>query len=49
MNELRTVAQEELNDGLLACGLASNVVSATRGLVAEHPLRERLRAQHVLY
>jgi DNA-binding SARP family transcriptional activator/WD40 repeat protein/predicted Ser/Thr protein kinase len=48
LNELKTVAQEELNDSLLACGLASDVVSATRGLVAEHPLRERLRAQHML-
>ena len=48
LNELKIVAQEELNDSLLACGLASDVVSATRGLVAEHPLRERLRAQHML-
>ena len=48
LNELKIVAQEELNDSLLACGLASDVVSATRGLVADHPLRERLRAQHML-
>lgn len=48
LDELKTVAQEELNDSLLACGLASDVVSATRGLVADHPLRERLRAQHML-
>lgn len=48
LNELKTVAQEELNDSLLACGLASDVVSATQGLVTEHPLRERLRAQYML-
>ncbi len=48
LNELKIVAQEELNDSLLACGLVSDVVSATRGLVVEHPLRERLRAQHML-
>jgi DNA-binding SARP family transcriptional activator/WD40 repeat protein len=48
LDELKTVAQEELNDSLLACGLASDVVTATRGLIAEHPLRERLRAQHML-
>jgi serine/threonine protein kinase/DNA-binding SARP family transcriptional activator len=48
LEELKTVAHEELNDVLLACGLAHDVVSATRGQVSEHPLRPRLRGQHML-
>jgi DNA-binding SARP family transcriptional activator/WD40 repeat protein len=48
LEELRTVADEELNDALLDCGLAHDVVSATRGQIDEHPLREKLRGQHML-
>jgi serine/threonine protein kinase/WD40 repeat protein/DNA-binding winged helix-turn-helix (wHTH) protein len=48
LEELKTVAHEELNDALLACGLAHDVVSATRGQISEQPLREKLRAQHML-
>ena len=46
--ELKAVANEELNDALLASGLAHDVVSATRSQISEHPLRERPRAQHML-
>ncbi len=48
LEELRAVAHEELNDALLASGLAHDVVSATRSQIGEHPLRERTRAQHML-
>ena len=48
LEELRAVADEELNDALLACGLAHDVVSATRGQISRHPLREKLRGQHML-
>jgi DNA-binding SARP family transcriptional activator len=46
--ELRTVAEEELNEALLACGLTHDVVSEARRLVEEHPLRERIRIQLAL-
>ena len=46
--ELKAVANEELNDALLASGLAHDVVSATRSQISEHPLRERPRSQHML-
>ena len=48
LEELKTVAEEELNEALLACGLAHDVVSATRAQIQEHPLREELRGQHML-
>ena len=48
LEELRTVAEEELNDALLACGLAHDVVSATRAQIDTHPLREKLRCQQML-
>ncbi len=48
LEERKTVANEELNEALLACGLAHDVVSATRSQIGEHPLRERLRSQHML-
>ena len=48
LEELKAVAHEELNDALLASGLAHDVVSATRSQISEHPLRERTRAQHML-
>lgn len=48
LEELRVVAHEELGDALLASGLANDVVAAARGLVVEHPLRERFRRQHML-
>ena len=48
LDELRAVAEEELNDALLTCGLAHDVVSEARRLIEEHPFRERLRAQLVL-
>ena len=48
LEEQRTVAEEELNEALLACGLAHDVVSESRRLIDEHPLRDRLRAQMAL-
>jgi DNA-binding SARP family transcriptional activator/tRNA A-37 threonylcarbamoyl transferase component Bud32/WD40 repeat protein len=48
LEELRTAAEEELNEALLQCGLAHDVVSATRSQIERHPLRERLRRQHML-
>ena len=48
LDELRIVAAEDLNEALLACGLAVDVVSATRSQVQQHPLRQRFRQQQVL-
>ena len=48
LDERRTAAEEELNESLLACGLANDVVTSTRAQIARHPLNERLRSQHML-
>ena len=48
LDELRTVAREELNESLLASGLANDVISEARAQIDLHPLRERLRSQHML-
>ena len=48
MEELRLVAIEERIDADLAAGRAAELVGELEALVAEHPLRERLRAQLML-
>ncbi len=48
LEELRVVATENLNEALLACGLAVDVVSAVRSQVQRHPLREGFRRQQML-
>src|SRR5919108_799674 len=45
LEELRLSALEERIDAVLALGRAPDVVGELQGLVAEHPLRERLWAQ----
>ncbi|GAA1157034.1 DNA-binding SARP family transcriptional activator [Kitasatospora gansuensis] len=48
LEEARLMAVEGLIDAELALGRHAEVVPALRELVAEHPLRERLRAQLML-
>src|SRR3954468_9828725 len=48
LNELRLVALETRIDADLALGAHSRVASELESLVAEHPLRERFRAQLML-
>jgi predicted ATPase/DNA-binding SARP family transcriptional activator len=48
LEELRVEALEERIDADLALGGASDVVAELEGLVARHPLRERLRGQLML-
>jgi DNA-binding SARP family transcriptional activator len=48
LEELRLVALEKRIDADLALGRDSDVVAELEGLVAEHPLREGLRAQLML-
>ncbi|MFJ9518262.1 BTAD domain-containing putative transcriptional regulator [Kitasatospora sp. NPDC101801] len=48
LEEARVLAAEGLVDAELALGRHAEVLPGLRGLVAEHPLRERLRAQLML-
>jgi DNA-binding SARP family transcriptional activator len=48
LEELRTAAREELIDAELELGRHSQLVGELEGLVAENPLRERLRGQLML-
>jgi DNA-binding SARP family transcriptional activator len=48
LEELRLLALEERNEALLALGRHADVIGATEALIADHPLRERLRAQLIL-
>ncbi|HEY3051093.1 MAG TPA: AAA family ATPase [Gaiellaceae bacterium] len=48
LEALQLVAQEERIDTLLALGRHAELVGELEALVAEHPLRERLRAQLML-
>ncbi len=48
LNELRLEALAERIDADLACGRHHELVAELEALVAEHPLRERLRAQLML-
>ena len=48
LEELRLKAVEERIEGDLACGRHAELVPELAALVAEHPLRERLRAQLML-
>ena len=48
LEELRTVAREELIQAELELGHHSQLVGEVEMLVAEHPLRERLRGQMML-
>src|SRR5207249_3762468 len=48
LEELRLRAVEERIDADLACGRHAALVPELEALVAEHPLRERLRAQLML-
>ncbi|HXJ66811.1 MAG TPA: BTAD domain-containing putative transcriptional regulator [Actinomycetota bacterium] len=48
LEEIRLVATEDLIDANLALGRHRAVVGELEGLVAEHPLRERLRGQLML-
>jgi len=48
LDELRLAAIEERLDGELALGRHRAVVAELDALVERHPLRERLRAQHML-
>jgi DNA-binding SARP family transcriptional activator len=48
LDELRWAALELRIDADLACGRAAELVSELEGLIAAHPLRERLRAQLML-
>src|SRR5947209_2429385 len=48
LEELRTVALEELLDARLQLGESARVVPELEALVAAHPLRERLRASLML-
>jgi DNA-binding SARP family transcriptional activator len=48
LDELRTAAREEFIDVELELGHGSQLVSELEALVAENPLRERLRAQLML-
>jgi DNA-binding SARP family transcriptional activator len=48
LEELRTAAREELVDAELELGRHAKLVGELEGLVAENPLRERLRGQLML-
>jgi DNA-binding SARP family transcriptional activator len=48
LEELRTAAREELVDASLELGRHAQLVGELEALVAEHPLRERLRGQLML-
>ncbi|MCU0261946.1 MAG: hypothetical protein MUE78_13085, partial [Ilumatobacteraceae bacterium] len=48
LEELRLVAYERLVDAELACGRATESIPLLERLIAEHPLREGFRAQHML-
>ena len=48
LEELRLAALEDLIEAELACGRAAEVVPELESLVAQHPLRERLRGQQML-
>jgi DNA-binding SARP family transcriptional activator len=48
LEELRTAAREDLIEARLELGLHSQLVPELESLVAEHPLRERLRGQLML-
>jgi DNA-binding SARP family transcriptional activator len=48
LEELRLVATEDLNDAELELGRAPQLVGELERLVAQHPARERLRAQLML-
>src|SRR5690348_12739035 len=48
LEELRTAAVEGRMEAELALGRHADVVGELEALVARHPLRERLRAQHML-
>ena len=48
LNEMQVVAHEKLIDRELELGRHSELVGEIERLVAEHPLRERLRAQQML-
>ena len=48
LEELRLSAREELFDAKLAIGRHTEIAGELDGLVAEHPLRERLREQYML-
>jgi DNA-binding SARP family transcriptional activator len=48
LEELRTAAREELAQAELELGRHSRLVAELEALVAEHPLRERLRGQLML-
>src|SRR5437588_7059255 len=48
LEELRLAALEDLAEAELASGLAKEAIETLEPLVAEHPLRERLRAQLML-
>ena len=48
LGELRIGAIEELTDAKLALGRHAEVVGSIDALIAEHPYRERLRAQKML-
>lgn len=48
LEELRIVAAQDLNEALLDCGLAVDVVSTTRSQVQQHPLRDGFRQQQML-
>jgi DNA-binding SARP family transcriptional activator len=48
LNDLRVAALEELVEAKLAGGRHAEVLGALEALIAEHPYRERLRAQLML-
>lgn len=48
LTEERLVAMEEYAEARLALGEDATVVAELAGLIAENPLRERLRAAHIL-
>ena len=48
LEEMRLAALELRNDAMLELGLHRETIGSIRQLVAEHPLRERLRAQLIL-
>ena len=48
LEELRRAALEQRIDADLACGRHAELVGEIDGLIAEHPLRERLRYQQML-
>jgi DNA-binding SARP family transcriptional activator/WD40 repeat protein len=48
LEELRLVALERLAEAELACGRAAEAIPMLEQLVAEHPLREAFRMQHML-